>query len=499
MNRKHEFLPWLISERNTKEQRRRQTELMKEYGLKIGDNCYISPLAEIYDVEGSIGDNTVIGANALIRTAEIKTGRNCSVNSYVYLQGKIEMGDDVRIGPKANIIAENHGHFDIKKHITDQPSTRKGVKIGNDVWIGANSVIVDGVSIGSHSIIAAGSVVTKDVPDYTIAGGNPARILKNRVEVYFREKLASFCDNVASQIEGLVLSHGESGAFTDKNAADKNPNRAYCDAVELFSMFDKQSAFNNAPFIEKIQGMQRDEINYNVLCLGYCLENLGSGFTNPFECAKELSGEKLVEFLEALPWENNAWRAGDVIDSLGTAFYHNKKHFKIDFDEDTLFNWLDSNVNKKYGTWGKSDDLHDMINGFYRLTRGTYAQFNREIPCAEKLIDTVLEHSKRIEQDESLATSCNVLDIIHPLWLAKRQTAYRGVEAKELIIGWIDKIVDNWTDGKGFAFVLSEHENASMMGTEMWLSILYIACDYLGITHLLNYSPKGVHRTHTEI
>ena len=70
---------------------------------------------------------------------------------------------------------------------------------------------------------------------------------------------------------------------------------------------------------------------------------------------------------------------------------------------------------------------------------------------------------------------------------------------KELAVVWINRIIEKWVSGNGFAFVLSDLENPSLMGTEMWLSILYIMCDYLGIEHLLNFSPKGVHRLHTEI
>lgn len=500
MNRANEFLPWKIEDRNTEEQIRHQESLNAEYGLEIDENCYISPLAEIYDVKGHIGADTVIGAGALIRTAEIATGRNCSVNTYAYLQGKVEMGDSVRIGPKASIIAQNHGHFDITVPIDYQPSTTKGIKIGNDVWIGANSVIVDGVTIGSHAIIGAGSVVTKDVPDYAIVGGNPAKVIKNRMEFYFKEKLEIFCNRISSQIEEIVSLHIKDGKYVDKNAAGQNPDRAWCDAVEILSMFGKESDILTKPeLVKKVQTMQHNELDYNVLCVGYCLENLGSEFKAPFECAERLKGEKLVEFLKSLTWQDNAWEAGSVIDSLGTAFYHNKKYFDKEPDIDTLFKWLDENVNTKYGMWGQNDDVHDLVNGFYRLTRGTYAQFGKNIPFPERVIDTVLEHSKTIISDKKLETSCNVLDIIHPLWLAKRQTEYRCCEGKELAVDWINKIVNSWTDNKGFAFVLSDHANTSLMGTEMWLSILYIMCDYVEISHLLNYSPKGVHRMYTEI
>ena len=500
MERECEFLPWKIRDRKTADQIQYQDELKKGNQLQIDVNCYISPLAEIHDVSGIIGSDTVIGAGALIRTADIIMGKNCSVNTGVYMQGKIRMGDNVRIGPKANIIAHNHGYFDITIPIDFQPTRIKGIDIGNDVWIGADSVITDGVKIGSHSIIGAGSVVTKDVHDYTIVAGNPAKQIKDRVEEYFRDSLHDFCNMVSAQVEHIVNDHFVDGKFTDPNARDKNPNRAWCDAVEILSMFDKESSImEREQLVRTIQSMQKDVIDYNVLCLGYCLENLSSRFEEPFLCVENLKGENLNHFLNGLSWTNNAWEAGSVIDSLGTAFYHNKKYFNLEPDLETLFEWLEENVNPEHGLWGKSKDIHNMVNGYYRLTRGTYAQFNREVPCPEKVIDTVLEHSGKIFNDEKLETSCNVLDIIHPLWLTKKQSDYRSVEGKELAVKWINRIIANWVPDRGFAFLLTDHDNASLMGTEMWLSILYIMCDYLNITHLLTYSPKGVHRMYTEI
>lgn len=500
MNREKEFLPWKNTNRKTKDQLFHQSELNKKYGLVFGDNCYISPLAEIYDTSGKIGDDTVVGAGALIRTAELITGKNCSINTYVYMQGKIRLGDNVRIGPKANIIACNHGHFDITVPIDSQDGVINGVCIGNDVWIGTNSVILDGVKIGSHSVIGAGSVVTKDVPDYSIVCGNPATIKKNRLEEYFKEKLKNFCSTVDSQIEHLIDIHKSDGKYIDLAAHDKNVNRPLCDAIEILCMFDKENHITDIDnTILKLQNLQTDKLDYNILCIGYALENLGSHFKYPFICADELKGEKLTDFLENLPWQDDAWKAGSIIDSLGTALYHNKKYFKLNHDIENLFCWLENNINENYGMWGKSNNIHDMVNGFYRLTRGTYAQFSKNITHAKQLIDTVLNHSKTILADSELETACNVLDIIHPLWLARKVTDYRSIEVKELAVVWINRIIEKWVSGNGFAFVLSDLENPSLMGTEMWLSILYIMCDYLGIEHLLNFSPKGVHRLHTEI
>ena len=495
MDTKYEFLPWTIKDRNTQE----QLEFQKSLNIKIGKNCYISPLADIYESTGEIGDDTIICANALIRSAKIKFGKNCSVNSYAYLQGKIELGDNVRIAPKASIIAENHGHYDITVPITYQPCSSKGIIIKNNVWIGANTVITDGVTIGENSIVAAGSVVTKDVPDYTIVGGNPAKVIKNRIEFYFKDKLQIFCNKIKSEIETIVNSHWVDGKFVD--STKQSPNRAWCDAVELLSMFDKDSyPIDKKDLIKKMQAMQPQELDYNVLSVGYCLENLGSHFKEPLEGTAKLRGEALVQRLESYDWENDAWFAGDRIDSIGTAFYHNIKYFGKAEDTDTLFKWLDENVNPKYGMWGSGNSTMQITNGFYRLTRGTYAQFGKPIPMPEKAIDTILARSEEIFSDfDGSCTACNVLDTIHPLWLAKKQSDYRYSEGREFAIKQINIILENYIPEKGFCFLLTDHSNPTLMGTEMWLSILYLLCDYLNIAHLLNYSPKGVHRLKTDM
>ncbi len=74
----------------------------------------------------------------------------------------------------------NHGTAISDVPMYYQPYTSKGISIGDDVWIGANSVIVDGVSVGSGSIIAAGSIVIKDVEPLSLVAGNPAKFIKHR-------------------------------------------------------------------------------------------------------------------------------------------------------------------------------------------------------------------------------------------------------------------------------------------------------------------------------
>ena len=107
----------------------------------------------------TIGDRTLIGmSNVLI--------------------GPLRIGNDVILAQNIVLSGLNHGYQDAGLPIRDQPCTTAEIVVEDEVWIGANSVITAGVRIGRHAVVAGGSVVTKDVPPYTIVGGNPARPLK---------------------------------------------------------------------------------------------------------------------------------------------------------------------------------------------------------------------------------------------------------------------------------------------------------------------------------
>ncbi len=117
------------------------------------------------------------------------SGKGISIGDYsgigvdAKLSGEITIGNNVMMGPEVMVYTSNHnyGRRDIPM-IEQGNSEMKPVAIGDDVWIGARAIILPGVKIGSGTIIAAGSVVTKDVPEYSIVGGNPAKLLKKRFE-----------------------------------------------------------------------------------------------------------------------------------------------------------------------------------------------------------------------------------------------------------------------------------------------------------------------------
>lgn len=92
--------------------------------------------------------------------------------------GPVHIGNDVIFAQNIVLSGLNHRYEDPNIPIKDQGTSTAQITVGDGTWIGANSVVTAGVTIGRNAVVAGGSVVTKDVPDFTIVGGNPARILK---------------------------------------------------------------------------------------------------------------------------------------------------------------------------------------------------------------------------------------------------------------------------------------------------------------------------------
>lgn len=111
----------------------------------------------------------------------LEIGARSQLGQNARLNGSIIIGDDVLMGPDVVMMATSHAYCDIKLPMISQgEAEERPILIGNDVWIGTRVIILPGVNIGSHSIVAAGSVVTKSFPEYSLIGGNPARLIKDR-------------------------------------------------------------------------------------------------------------------------------------------------------------------------------------------------------------------------------------------------------------------------------------------------------------------------------
>jgi acetyltransferase-like isoleucine patch superfamily enzyme len=155
--------------------------------LKLGDNVTLSGLGR----EGlTIGNNVGIGSYSQVIVSTslnnigkgIKIGNNVGIGEFAYLGGAggLEIGDDCIVGQYLSCHPENHNYDIVDTLIRHQGVNRKGIVIGKNCWIGSKVTILDGVTIGEGSVLAAGAVVTKSFPAHSILGGVPAKLLKTR-------------------------------------------------------------------------------------------------------------------------------------------------------------------------------------------------------------------------------------------------------------------------------------------------------------------------------
>ena len=129
--------------------------------FELGNESIIEDFSAINNGVGSviIGDRTKIGlSNTII--------------------GPVTIGNDIRLAQNITLSGLNHNYEDVSMPIHVQGVSTAPIVIEDETWIGANVVVVAGVTIGRHSIVAAGSIVTKDIPPFSVAAGNPARVLK---------------------------------------------------------------------------------------------------------------------------------------------------------------------------------------------------------------------------------------------------------------------------------------------------------------------------------
>lgn len=155
-----------------------QSELCSLEAVSLAENCFISPQANIFAEPGrtvAVGAGSYIAAYSYIH-GPVTLGSNVSINHNCSLDGSragIHIGDNTRIAANCHLFAFNHG-MKPDTPIASQAVTSVGIYIGSDVWIGANSAIVDGVTIADHAVVGINSTVTKNVAPYAIVAGNPA-------------------------------------------------------------------------------------------------------------------------------------------------------------------------------------------------------------------------------------------------------------------------------------------------------------------------------------
>jgi len=158
--------------------------------VRLGRNVYIDQGVYMHACPSGItvGDNSFVMHGSVLHVynfrnlphAFIKIGRDSLIGELNVLrgQGGITIGDRVYTAPLVQLLAVNHVYDDPTRPMVEQGITAEGIVVEDDVWLGAGCIITDGVRVGKGSVVAAGAVVTQDVPPYTVVGGVPAKVLK---------------------------------------------------------------------------------------------------------------------------------------------------------------------------------------------------------------------------------------------------------------------------------------------------------------------------------
>lgn len=128
----------------------------------------------------SLGDYSVIESFACINNAvgDVIIGDHTRIGLHNTIIGPVDIGSHVNLAQRITVTALNHNFSDTDKRIDEQGVSTTPVTIEDDVWVGANAVILPGVTIGNHCVVAAGAVVTKDVPPHSLVAGVPAKVIK---------------------------------------------------------------------------------------------------------------------------------------------------------------------------------------------------------------------------------------------------------------------------------------------------------------------------------
>jgi maltose O-acetyltransferase len=166
-------LPWLLAYYAIASHLPASYEPLGRIGAGLRSRAVARFLAEC-------GDDVCIEPRVRLgRGANVRLGNRSGIGRDSYVEGLV-VADDVMIGPELLVLTRNHVLADPERPIKEQGVTDPLIpKIGRGSWLGARVTLLPGVVIGSYCAIGAGSVVTKDVPDFSVAAGNPARIIRD--------------------------------------------------------------------------------------------------------------------------------------------------------------------------------------------------------------------------------------------------------------------------------------------------------------------------------
>ena len=151
--------------------------------IAIEDSCVLLNEVEVTSLGSvEIGRGTTLNSHVVVKGQGVKLGNNVWVAQNCIIEGKnVSVCDRVIFGPYVHVNDGEHRIDPVTHEISMEPGESRPIYIGENAWIGSGAMILKGVHIGAGAIIGARSVVTKDVPAFTIAAGNPARLIKNRL------------------------------------------------------------------------------------------------------------------------------------------------------------------------------------------------------------------------------------------------------------------------------------------------------------------------------
>jgi acetyltransferase-like isoleucine patch superfamily enzyme len=189
--RRLSYMPWLYFRPRKPHlewvdawQARVQARLIALETVTIGEGSFVAPEAALFAEPHRgivIGNRCAIAAHAFLH-GPITLEDDVSINAHAVLDGGragITLGRGTRIAAHAKLYAFDHG-MEPDQAIASQPVTSRGIRVGEDVWIGAGAGVTDGVVIGNHAVVGMGAVVTCDVQPYAIVGGVPAKVIGDR-------------------------------------------------------------------------------------------------------------------------------------------------------------------------------------------------------------------------------------------------------------------------------------------------------------------------------
>ncbi|MDR2918223.1 MAG: acyltransferase [Tannerella sp.] len=174
---------WRLCIHSTKDRPRQWFRLLLPIFIKRGKKSviYRSVRKDIFPShQFTLGNYSIVEDFATIANAmgDIHIGNRSRIGLGNTIIGPVNIGNNVNLAQNVVVSGLNHNYSDVNRTIKAQGVNTSLIVIRDDVWIGANSVVLAGVTIGKHVVVGAGSVVTRDIPDYSIALGNPARVIK---------------------------------------------------------------------------------------------------------------------------------------------------------------------------------------------------------------------------------------------------------------------------------------------------------------------------------